>query len=379
LGSDSRNIELFMPRSVPQTEYGFRNRRGSRRRAGAKRAWSGGLASLFWAAVALALAIEAAEPVQADPPGSVAAMLTGRDPIPIPTLGGKQFWADELFFHQWRIQRSAITGECRLLDKHNLRHASGTWLQCRAALQEIKRTRRLPPMQGEGVIVLHGLFRTRSSMAELCEALEAEGGYTVFNVSYPTTRRSVAAHAAALGKIIRSLHGIERIHFVGHSLGNIVIRRYLADEFSEQSDREPDQRLGRFVMLGPPNRGSLMALSLGENELFATLAGRPGQQLGLQWGRLADELATPPIPFGVIAGGLGDGQGYNPLLPGDDDGIVTVATTRLAGARDFARLPALHTTMMEYDRVIEYTLRFLEKGHFVGPDRRRPIPEAADE
>ena len=48
------------------------------------------------------------------------------DPFPMPTLGGKQFWADELFFHQWRIQRNVFTGHCRLLDEHDLRHASGT-------------------------------------------------------------------------------------------------------------------------------------------------------------------------------------------------------------------------------------------------------------
>lgn len=316
---------------------------------------------------------------QAEPPLSAAKALTGRDPIPFPTLGGKQLWGDELFFHKWRIQRNALTGQCRLLDENNWRHAAGTWLQCRAALQEIIRTRDLPAMEGAGVIVLHGLFRTRSSMAELCQALEEKGGYTVFNVSYPTTRRSVEAHAAALARIVRNLHGIERIHFVGHSLGNIVIRHYLAEEFADATQREPDPRLGRFVMLGPPNRGSLIALALGENELFGLLAGEAGQELGLRWAALRKRLGTPPVPFGIIAGGLGDQQGFNPLLSDDDDGIVTVATTMLGGARDFVVVPAMHTTMMEHDDVIEYTLRFLEKGYFVGPRQRCPIPKQTDE
>ena len=56
----------------------------------------------------------------------------------MPTLGGKQFWADELFFHQWRIQRNVLDGHCRLLDENNLRHASGTFDECRAALEQIK-------------------------------------------------------------------------------------------------------------------------------------------------------------------------------------------------------------------------------------------------
>ncbi|MEX2316997.1 MAG: hypothetical protein WD669_07590, partial [Pirellulales bacterium] len=42
------------------------------------------------------------------------------------TAGGKQFWADLWFFHEWRIQRNALTGHYRLLDGANYRRASGT-------------------------------------------------------------------------------------------------------------------------------------------------------------------------------------------------------------------------------------------------------------
>ena len=98
------------------------------------------------------------------------------DGLRMPTLGGKQFWADELFFHQWRIQRNALDGRCRLLDGHNFLHASGTFAQCRAKLEQIRRQRKLPPMTGKAVIVLHGLFRTRSSMSRLCRYLQEQGG-----------------------------------------------------------------------------------------------------------------------------------------------------------------------------------------------------------
>src|SRR5688572_26424302 len=104
------------------------------------------------------------------------------------TTGGKQFWADRWFFHDWRIQRHALTGHCRLLDGNDRRHAWGTFEACRETLDNICRRDKLPAMQGKAVIVLHGLFRTRSSMARLRDALAEGGEYSVFCLGYPTTR-----------------------------------------------------------------------------------------------------------------------------------------------------------------------------------------------
>ena len=66
-------------------------------------------------------------------------------------------------------------------------------------------------------------------------------------------------------------------------------------------------------------------------------------------------------------------QGYNPLIPGDDDAVITVESTRLAGARDFRVLPVLHTFFMDDKRAQELTLRFLNHGHFESDEKRQPI------
>ena len=84
--------------------------------------------------------------------------------------GGKQFWADVWFFHDWLIQCHALTGHYRLLDGSNRRHASGTYELCRDKMDEIRTRDKLPPMEGKAIVVLHGLFRTRSSMATLGSA-----------------------------------------------------------------------------------------------------------------------------------------------------------------------------------------------------------------
>jgi len=315
-------------------------------------------------------------PAQAPDPAKTKWSLV--DGVPIPTLGGIQIWGDEICFHDWRIQRNVLTGHCRLLDGNNLRHASGTFEHCRAKLDEIKAARNLPRMQGKAVVVLHGLADTRLSMALLCHHLQRKGEYTVFNVAYPSTRQSIADHARALAKIIRNLDGIEEISFVGHSMGNIVIRHYLADQTDAATGRRPDPRIRRFVMLGPPNHGSSLAVRFGDDKLFTTVLGKPGEELGRRWTCLESDLAVPQCEFGIIAGGLGNEQGFNPLIPGDDDGVVAVTTTRLPGAADFIMVPVLHPLLPAESRVMDYALCFLENGYFVSEERREPVGGAEE-
>jgi pimeloyl-ACP methyl ester carboxylesterase len=293
--------------------------------------------------------------------------------VPMPTLGGKQFWADELFFHEWRIQRNVYTRHCRLLDGNDYRHASGSYEDCLAALERIKLRDKLPPMHGKAVVVLHGLGHSRAGMDGLAQFLQERGGYNVFNVSYPSTRLDIAEHARNLKHILDHLDGIEEINLVAHSMGNIVIRHYLGDQTDAATGRTPDPRLKRFVMLGPPNHQAYLAVLAGNNSLFQLVTGEPGQQLGRDWENLEQRLATPQFEFGIVAGGKSNGRGYNPLLPGDNDGIVSVDGTRLAGASDFIVLPAIHTIMMNDPKVQQATLHFLQQGCFVAPDRRQPI------
>jgi pimeloyl-ACP methyl ester carboxylesterase len=295
-----------------------------------------------------------------------------------PTLGGKQFWADELFFHDWHIQRNVFTGHYRLLDGYNLRHAWGTYEDCRNKLEQIKLRRGLPPMQGRAVVALHGLFRTASSMNKLCRYLREEGGYTVFNVSYPTTRGSIAEHAQSLDRIIDNLHGISEINFVGHSLGNLVVRHYLGDHTQPEIGLKPDSRIKRIVMLGPPNQGAPIAEALDGIGLFHVMAGTAGGELSRHWQQVQSRLATPECEFGIVAGGRSKTSGYNPWLPGDNDLVVGVEDTKLAGAADFAVLPVLHSFMMNDPTVLKYTLQFLEHGYFVSAATRNPLPRDAD-
>jgi pimeloyl-ACP methyl ester carboxylesterase len=289
------------------------------------------------------------------------------------TSGGKQFWADVWIFHDYRIQRHAITKHCRLLDGNNLRQASGSFEACREKLDEIRKRDNLPAMEGRAVIVLHGLFRHRGTMGKLRTALAAAEGYSVYCVGYPTTRGGVIDHAHSLDSAIRSLDGITEINFVAHSLGNLVVRHWLKDLADEGRTLPDGQKFGRMVMLAPPNHQPQLATKLVRGTLAEFVAGPAAQQLAKGWESLQPKLATPHFEFGILAGGRGDGRGYNPLIPGDDDAVITVESTRLPGARDFRLLPALHSVFMNDSKVQEYTVRFLNEGHFESNEKRQPI------
>jgi hypothetical protein len=240
-------------------------------------------------------------------------------------------------------------------------------------MDEIRARDKLPPMEGKAVVILHGLFRTRTSMETLGAAVRDSGGYNVFCVGYPTTRGSVHAHAQTLDNVIRSLEGISEINFMAHSLGNLVVRHWLKDLADAGRTLPKGQSFGRMVMLAPPNRQPQLATILVRGTIANFIAGPAARQMAAGWETLEPKLATPHFEFGVLAGGKDDGRGYNPLLPGDDDGVVTVESTRLPGARDFRTLPVLHSFFMHDHRIHELAIRFLHHGHFESDETRQPI------
>lgn len=204
------------------------------------------------------------------------------------------------------------------------------------------------------VVLLHGLASFPVSMALLERVLEKEG-YAVRNLGYPSTRGSVNDAAARVRQEVRDLSPDITVHFVAHSMGNIVIRRMLNEEIPN---------LGRMVMIAPPNRGSLLAQQLKDLGVFRWIFGPAGQQLSSDNAPFFDSLPSPPCEFGIIAGGKGDGKGYNPFLPGDDDGTITVESTMLEGASDFILLKATHTLILFLKETAEQTVHFLKYGKF---------------
>jgi pimeloyl-ACP methyl ester carboxylesterase len=294
--------------------------------------------------------------------------------IASPTLGGLQTWTDELVFRDWRIQRQALTGHYRLLDDQDHRQAWGTFQQCRSRLDDLKQQRQLAPMRGTVVLVLHGLFRSRHSMSPMVDALQEESDWTVINVSYASTRDGLEGHAQSLAKVMENLDPeVTKVHFVAHSMGNLIIRRYLHDMDVGRGGGRADPRLGRIVMLAPPNHGARTAEAFRHVLGLEKIVGKSTAQLARDWDDLSKTLATPAGEFGILAGGKQDDQGINRWLDGDDDFVVTVEETQLAGAIDFMILPVYHRQIIKDPVAHQCTIRFLKHGYFVSPEAQHPL------
>lgn len=271
-------------------------------------------------------------------------------------------WSDELVRHEWRIQRRPGSDAARVLDPADRVVLAGSAAACREKFDSLAAAGKIPPVAGPTVILLHGLGEGRGSMRPLAAYLREHNDATVLTFGYASPRAGVDEHARALGSVIAGLDGADRISLVGHSLGNIVVRRWMAEAPAADLDR-----IERMVMLGAPNQGSDLARRVSQVWLLSKLSTGAARDLVLDWPRIARNLAVPPCPFGIIAGGTGDAEGYSPMLKGDDDSVVRVDETRLDGSDDFLLLPVRHAFMMRDPAVQEATASFLKGGRFGAP------------
>ncbi|WP_310450740.1 esterase/lipase family protein [Sulfuritalea sp.] len=204
------------------------------------------------------------------------------------------------------------------------------------------------------VVLVHGLWTPATVFLPHGRWLQGRG-YRTLRFAYPSVRATLSQNAQTLRRYIAAADGSE-IHLVGHSLGGLIILDMLK--------QESDPRLRRVVLLGTPCIDSHCARQLAGLRGMPALLGRSiGEWLGR--GPAAALAPSPAVAVGVLAGTRSLGLGrVVPDLPRPNDGVVSVAETRLPGAADFIALPVAHSEMLASRRCAEQIAAFLATGRF---------------
>ena len=196
------------------------------------------------------------------------------------------------------------------------------------------------------VVLVPGLWMPAAVMLLLAAHLE-RAGYRVHRFGY-RGRDPLDANIERLASFARG----SLMHFVGHSLGGVLIYDML--------ERHRDIAAGRVVLIGSPVRGSFAGRRFGSRSLGRWMLGGCSprwQEREARWQR--------PEPLGVIAGTMAFGLGRAiGRLPGDNDGVVCVEETRIDGMVARALLPQGHSRLLVSQSVAGLVERFLGTGRF---------------
>jgi len=213
----------------------------------------------------------------------------------------------------------------------------------------------------EIIVLMHGLGRSNASMWLLATRL-TYAGYHVERIGYNSLDQTPEEILKEINKQIdeccRTHH--KKVHFIGHSLGGLMVRAYL--QYNKVTN------LGRVVLLGTPNQGTEAADHFNDSWLMELL-GPTAKALGTDEKSFPKSLKSPYYPVGIIAGEY-KSEFNEEVIPGRDDGLVSVEATKIDGMTDFIIIETSHS-MMRYDsEVAEQTIEFMKKGSFKEKEKK---------
>lgn len=209
--------------------------------------------------------------------------------------------------------------------------------------------------QDECVILLHGIGDVKLSMSKLENDIK-KAGFNTINIGYPANGKKIEMIADnELSKAIEKCRNYEKIHIVTHSMGALVTRYYLNNHKLPEGSR--------IVMLSPPNKGSEVADYFQDSKLYELFYGEAGRELETNSAFLK-KLKPINYQVGIIAGSSSTNPFLSRILPGKDDGRVSVENMKLNEMKDFIVISTTHLLIKYNKQVANQTINFLINGKF---------------
>ena len=203
-------------------------------------------------------------------------------------------------------------------------------------------------------VFVHGLWLTGVESLLMRRRLAAHHGFECHSFGYRTVGCEMRDVVGQLADFVQRIDA-DQVHFVGHSLGGLVLYRYF-----EKAHPVPP---GRVVFLGSPTVKSRTAERVGRLPLLSSMMGR----------MVAGELVWPNDPrewrfereLGLIAGTRPLGLGrFFARFDEDCDGTIGVSETKLPGHTAHVTLPVSHMGMLASSDVAHQVGEFLASGRF---------------
>ncbi len=303
---------------------------------------------------------------QAAENGSISGLIAARSTFNVDaaTMGG-HFWWHTYSVNGWKLQFNVISGWWRILNADNERVARGT---SERQLWNLLENRPVSTVQnyfeegccfsitqagvhsGRTAVLVHGWGVRSSSMQKLADAL-AQNGYDAFNYDYPTSKMSVGGHGDVFllkfKELLAKLPPDEKIFVLTHSMGGLLLRSAMS-----KMSRDECSRINAIVMLGPPNKGSMLAYfgKIPGVELLNASLGDMAPSADSFTMNIPSPSWLPPV--GIIAG--------------SHDGKVSVENTRLPAPLEYEHIvvDSTHPGLRNPEKVMKYILAFFEKKSF---------------
>ena len=205
------------------------------------------------------------------------------------------------------------------------------------------------------VVLAHGILKNSKNMKFLEDGIQAEG-YSTISVNLPLTFGTLEDSCRSLEKQIASqLDKYKVVHFVGYSMGGLVIQKFLS--------MSPLKNLGNSVFIATPNKGSKLA----DVATLFPVVGRVFKPLtDLKTNRKPDDVFkhNKDLKVGVIAGTKNNIIYSKLFMSSNSDGMVETDSAQLDEMHDFTDFHYGHQDIHFKKEVLIAVVDFLKYGAF---------------